>query len=778
MAVLRKHILVKGMVQGVGFRPFVYRLAVSLNLKGFVSNSSRGVEIEAEGDSGILAGFLERLSSEAPALSKITGIDSRDIPSNADFEFAIRAGTPDGENLTLIPPDIATCPDCLRELFDHKDRRYRYPFINCTRCGPRYTILKKIPYDRPNTTMSAFTMCPDCRREYDNPEDRRFHAQPNACPVCGPKVWLEDKTGKKSPGDDPVREAVHYLQGGKIVAIKGLGGFHLACDAANDEAVRRLRKHKAREQKPLAVMIRNASMLSRYVMSTPLETDVLSSPRRPIVLMPKAAIHPLADSVSPRNAYFGILLPYTPLHHLLFENGPECLVMTSGNISEEPITVKNDDALERLGGIADFFLFHDRDIHIRNDDSITRVMGGLPRPIRRSRGCAPEPVPLAQTGPSVLAVGGELKNTVCLTRKDSAFMSQHIGDLENAETLHSFEETIRHLRGMYAIDPVAVAYDPHPDYLSTKWALAQKGIRAVPVQHHHAHIASCLAENGREDRVIGFAMDGSGYGADGSIWGGEILIADLGSYERVGRLSRFPLAGGDRAVREPWRSAVGLLYRVWKNRFQSEPDPYSFLEWIRSLPFVQVFGNEAVYTAFEMVSSNVNTVQTSSLGRLFDAVSALTGTSLHSAYEGQAAMELEMIMENHPTETAELYVFSLDPKPDGLVVGTDDVMLDVIQDISLDVPQALISLKFHRGLVDVLIRAANVLRERTKIKTAALSGGCFQNRFLLEGLAKGLGESGFEVLTHSLVPANDGGLALGQAASAIFRLTRGSADCP
>ena len=776
MKIRRKRILVQGVVQGVGFRPFVYRLAMRHNLKGFVTNSTRGVEIEAEGGAGTLASFLRELKSKAPVQSRIQCVDAQDVSPRYDAEFVIRPSVSEESPLTPIPPDIATCGNCLRELSDPRDRRYRYPFINCTDCGPRYTIIRGIPYDRRNTTMSVFQMCPECQKEYDDPKDRRFHAQPNACPACGPKVWLADRNGQILSCADPIRLAVNLIRSGGIVAVKGVGGFHLACDATNDGAVRTLRQRKAREEKPLAVMLRDESLLPVLVRFTPVERDQLVSPRRPIVLLPKVRSNPLSQSVAPRNAHFGLLLPPTPLHHLLLGEGVDFLVMTSGNISEEPIAVENDEALKRLGKIADYFLLHDRGILIRNDDSVVRSVHGLPRPIRRSRGFAPEPVFLMKSGSSVLAVGGELKNTVCLTQGDRAFLSQHIGDLENEETLKSFEETIGHLERLYQIRPEIVAYDAHPDYLSTQWALAQKGVERIPVQHHHAHIASCLAENHREDRVIGLALDGTGYGTDGKIWGGEILLADLGGFERIGHLATFQLPGGNRAVREPWRSAAGLLHRVWKNLFHSDPDPLSMLEWIRSLPFVQVIGTDAVGAVFDMINKGINTVETSSLGRLFDAVSALAGVCFRSAYEGQAAMELEMVMENNPMGDPEDYAFSISEASGCLCIETDDVFLDIIQDISMDVPPGRISLKFHRGLVDILAQAASLIRERTDIRTAALSGGCFQNRFLFEHLAKELENSGFEVLTHSIVPANDGGLSLGQAAVALHRLSGSAVD--
>jgi len=780
----RKHIRVTGIVQGVGFRPFVYRLAVLLNLKGFVANSSSGVDIQIEGEMDAIGRFLERIRLEAPVQSRIAGIDVADVPLQNDFEFSIRSSRADTSRLALISPDIGICDDCLRELFDPHDRRYRYPFINCTNCGPRYTILKEIPYDRPNTTMAVFLLCPDCLREYQDPSNRRFHAQPNACPVCGPKVWLTDRAGTTIDTEDPVRETIRRLKNGAVAAIKGIGGFHLACDATREDAVRLLREKKSREEKPLAVMVKDVSVLREVVQWTVLERDILQSPRRPIVLLPKRHPNPLAESVAPRNGYFGILLAYSPLHRLLFDgdrsgrtgNGIQFLVMTSGNLSEEPISVGNEEALKRLGGIADCFLMHDRDIFIRNDDSVVLVAAGLPRTVRRSRGYAPEPIFLRKSGPPVLAVGGELKNAVCLTQGDRAFLSQHIGDLENEETLDGFEKTIRHLERILRIRAEILAHDLHPDYLSTRWALEQRGFRFVPVQHHHAHIASCLAENGREDRVIGFSLDGTGYGSDGQIWGGEILLADLGRFERTAHLSSFPLAGADRAVREPWRSAVGVLYSVWENRWKQPPEADAFLEWIQSCPLVPAAGEKEVRTVIEMIRANFNTVQTSSLGRLFDAVSALAGVCVRSAFEGQAAMELEMAMETVRARPDCAYTFTIREDSGTWLIESDSMIPELLQDVRTNAGSALISLKFHRALVHSFVRVAEKVREQSGIETAALSGGCFQNRFLLEQLTAALVQAGFEVLNHSMVPPNDGGLALGQAAIASNLLSSGSVD--
>ena len=596
---------------------------MSLNLKGFVLNTVRGVEIEVEGKCDLIEHFMEVLPKQIPQASKITKIETSDLSPQNDFEFQILSSRKEEEPSALISPDIGICEDCLRELFDPENRRHRYPFINCTNCGPRYTILQEIPYDRPNTTMSVFKMCSECQKEYDDPEDRRFHAQPNACPVCGPEVWLADSKGQKVQIEDPILETVRLLQSGKIAAIKGLGGFHLACDAENDRAVSMLRARKHREEKPLAVMALDLSSISKFADTTDQEIDLLLSPRRPIVLLKKKSSHPLSKEVAPRNDYFGVMLPYTPLHYLILREKFTALVMTSGNLSEEPIAIGNEEAVQRLGTIADFFLMHNRDIYLRSDDSVTRVIRSLPRPIRRSRGMVPVPVFLRRDMPSILAVGGELKNTICLTQGDRAFMSQHIGDLENAETLAFFEECVTHLGQILRIQPVVLAHDLHPDYLSTQWALEKRGIKQIGVQHHHAHIASCLAENGSGEKVIGLALDGTGYGSDGHVWGGEILIADLRTFQRAAHFDYRPMPGNEKVIREPWRMALSYIYTEFSK--QNHSKNRDFFQYVKKLPFLKELEMDAVRTIVKMIENRLDPVMTSSLGRLFDGVAALTG---------------------------------------------------------------------------------------------------------------------------------------------------------
>jgi hydrogenase maturation protein HypF len=770
MRPIRRHINIEGMVQGVGFRPFVYRTAVSFMLKGFVRNTPLGVEIEAEGPPAALEAFILTLQERAPALAQVRSVQANDLPLRGGPEFVILESESVGEVAALVSPDAAVCADCLLELTDPADRRYRYPFINCTNCGPRYTIVRGIPYDRPNTTMSVFTMCSDCQREYETPSDRRFHAQPNACPVCGPSLQLTDAEGRSVPGGDAVRTAARMLQEGNILAVKGLGGFHLACDAANDRAVLELRRRKAREEKPLAVMAFDLDAASRIAVLSDAEGDLLRSFRKPIVLAKKRLPEVLSAAVAPNNAYYGVLLPYAPLHHLLLSDGPRILVMTSGNVSEEPMAVSNRDAYRRLAGIADHFLVHDRDIHVRNDDTVVRIVAGIPAMVRRSRGFVPVPVFLRRRLPAVLGVGGELKNTVCLVHGERGFFSHHVGDLENAETFDAFEQAVGHVEALFQIRPQALAYDPHPDYLATRWALGRAestaGMKALPVQHHHAHIVSCLAENGREDRVIGIAADGTGFGPDGTVWGGEVLLADPGAFERAAHLAVRPMPGGAQAVRDPWRMALAYLVHAMEKDFSGEDAESSIFRKVSALGFVKSMGQEKIRAVVRMIRSKIPMPLTSSLGRLFDAVAAIAGVRDRSAFEGQAAMELEMAME----ESTGTYTFGIDISQYPFKMNPDPVLRDAFHDACQGLSAGKISTRFHRSVVNAFAEVSAKLREKTGINTVALSGGCFQNRFLSETIKQVLEKQGFEVLIHSQVPANDGGLALGQAVSVAYRI--------
>ena len=596
----RRKVFVNGIVQGVGFRPFVFNLANRHKLKGFVANSSNGVEIEIEGSSGDMDAFLDQIEAKAPPLSIITDIKSELIAPDGDLDFIIRPSEGEETVATLISPDVAVCDDCLEELFAPRDRRYRYPFINCTNCGPRYTIIENIPYDRPFTSMRSFIMCPECQAEYDDPKNRRFHAQPNACPECGPHVFLYDSKKNFIEAFDPILKTAELLEAGNILAIKGLGGFHLAVDATNEDSMLELRKRKGREEKPLAIMVKDLEMARTLCRLTAEEEHTLTSFQHPIVLAHKMSGDGLSSSIAPENDRHGIMLPYTPLHHILFNFGFKALVMTSANYSEEPICIDNDEVFHRLGNIADFFLVHNRDIYLRNDDSVVIHLAGKLRQLRRSRGYVPRPVFVDSQGSPVLAVGGELKNTLCLLKDNQAFLSQHIGDLENLEAYNFFQMTIEHLERIFEIEPELIVYDLHPRYLSTQWATNQKQVPILGVQHHFAHLAACMAENRLESPVIGIIMDGTGYGKDDTIWGGEILIGDYDEFRRYAHFEPMPLPGGDTAIKSPWKTAVGYLY-------------ITFGDEIPDLSFLQ---EHDIGPVIEIVEKRVNSPITSSCGRL------------------------------------------------------------------------------------------------------------------------------------------------------------------
>jgi hydrogenase maturation protein HypF len=756
---VRKAIEVSGIVQGVGFRPYVYRLANEQQLAGSICNTAAGVSIEVQGTQSAVDDFLARLPADSPPLARITDITVREIACNGDREFQI-VTTHRGEPVqTLISPDVAVCDDCLREMSDPADRRYRYPFINCTNCGPRFTIVRNIPYDRPFTSMAGFAMCTACQAEYDDPRNRRFHAQPNACWQCGPQVGLWGVEGNRIEVADPIAATVARLQCGEVAAIKGLGGFHLACDATNADAVRTLRECKRRVEKPFAAMVPDVDAAQRFCEVDHAARQLLLSSQRPIVLLRRREDTSIADEVAPFNRYLGVFLPYTPLHHLLFDGGGfEALVMTSANLSEEPICIANDEAVRRLHRLADCFLVHNRDILLRCDDSVARVAGGRSRQLRRSRGFVPVPVFLREDVPSVLAVGGELKNTICLTKGRHAFLSQHIGDLENAESYSFFEEAIEHLQRILEIAPVAIAYDLHPNYFSTRWSLAQSELPQIGVQHHHAHIASCMAENHLEGRVIGIALDGTGYGTDGRIWGGEVLLADYSGFERAAHLAYVPLPGGEAAIREPWRMAVSYLVRHFG------------CDFVRALPLVADVPEKNLNVLFRMMEQGINSPLTSSCGRLFDAVAALAGIRRQVNYEAQAAIELEIAIGKSQDETA--YSFDLTPDGEGWIIDTRTLFEAVLRDVAREVSVGDISRRFHNGLADVLCEVVVRLRERSGLQRVCLSGGTFQNVYLFEGLCQRMRAAGFQVFTHSEVPAGDGGLSLGQALVAARTLAQ------
>jgi hydrogenase maturation protein HypF len=779
---------ITGIVQGVGFRPFVYGLARRFALTGWVRNTSAGVDIEVDGAPAALSAFVKSLRAEAPALAQINSLDWEARALNGYSAFNIVASEPVPDAFQPISPDVGICADCLRELFDPHDRRYHYPFINCTHCGPRFTIITDIPYDRPNTTMASFAMCPDCAAEYADPSNRRFHAQPIACPECGPQVWLEVGGqgaihGRQSAA---IAEARRLLSMGAVVAVKGLGGFHLACDATNPAAVARLRRRKSRLDKPFALMMPDLAAVASECVVNDAERALLESHARPIVILRRRPGAAVAAEVAPAQDTLGVMLPYTPLHHLLLEASPafpQALVMTSGNLSEEPIASDNAEARARLALLADAFLMHDRDIHTRCDDSVVRVISRqLPvdsshitdhrslgtAHLRRSRGYAPSPVGLPFAAPPLLAVGAELKNTFCLARDRYAFVSQHIGDLENYETLRAFEQGVTHFERLFRIRPEAIAYDLHPNYLATRYAIERaerEGLPTIGVQHHHAHIAACMADHQLtgERPVIGVAFDGTGYGEDDVIWGGEFLLADYHGYQRLFHLEHIRLPGGEAAVHEPWRIALAWLDRAG-------------VDWSDDLPPIQFVMRNAQLAFRNSPSANIsalhsqlltglNSPLTSSMGRLFDAVSALAGVREKVNYEAQAAIELERLAD--PAETTsyafEIGAETIDPAP---------VIRAVTAELRAGVPVPTISARFHNGVAVMVLEVCRLIRDRDGVSEVALSGGVWQNVTVLSHTVERLRQDGFTVYVHQRVPANDGGLALGQLAVAVQRMTR------
>lgn len=722
-------------MQGVGFRPFVYGLAGRIGVSGLVGNDTHGVFVEVEGTVAQVEAFLAGLAEQAPPLAEVERITTTPVAATGADGFSIVASDAGGERRALVSADSATCDDCLRELFDPADRRYGYPFVNCTNCGPRFTIVRDVPYDRPLTTMAGFAMCPACAAEYHDPADRRFHAQPTCCPRCGPQLRLVGGDG------EPVAVAAALLRAGKVLAVKGIGGFHLAVLASHEGAAATLRGRKHREDKPFAVMVSDVDEAALVAELDPAAVDLLTSRRRPIVLLDRRAGAPVARSVAPGNRQLGVMLPYSPLHHLLLRAVGAPIVLTSGNVSDEPIAYQDDDARQRLAGIADAVLTHDRAIHIRTDDSVVRPFRGKATVLRRSRGYVPEPVPIRwPVRRPVLACGAELKNTFCLAKDRHAFLSHHIGDLENYETLRSYVDGIEHFRRLFDIEPELVAHDLHPEYLSTKHAKGLTGVEMVGVQHHHAHIASCLADNGEPGPVIGVAFDGLGYGLDGTIWGGEFLLADLAGFERLAHLAPVPLPGGTAAIKQPWRMAAAYLDAAYGDDLPEDLDV--------------VRRNESSWRpVLAIARNNLNSPLTSSAGRLFDAVSALLGVRDTINYEGQAAVELEQLAD--PAERS-AYPASVGE------MGTDLVRA-AAEDLRAGVARPVIAARFHNGVVDAVARVCAGLRDRTGVATVALSGGVFQNLLLLSGCVDRLRDNGFRVLTHSRVPTNDGGISLGQA---------------
>ncbi|MGI8824852.1 MAG: carbamoyltransferase HypF [Chloroflexota bacterium] len=775
----RRTIAVRGIVQGVGFRPFIYTLAQRYELAGSVYNDAQGVQVEVEGCPRHLDFFLRDISEEAPPLASVQAVTWSLAPARGDEGFRIDASRHGDQRQALISPDAATCAQCLAEMFDPIGRRYRYPFINCTNCGPRFTITQSVPYDRAKTTMVGFTMCTLCQREYDDSADRRFHAQPNACSVCGPKVRLMDPSGQEMKLEtvDAIQHAVGMLGDGAIVAVKGLGGYHLACDPFSSEAVVRLRGRKVRQDKPFALMARDLEHVRSLCQLVPGEEVLLTAPSRPIVLLQRRENDGVADEVAPRQPTLGVMLAYTPLHHLLLHDAGVPLVMTSGNRSDEPIAYRDDEALHQLGHIADILLVHDRPIHVRCDDSIVRLSSGAASdgaayPLRRSRGFAPAPVDMTgAVAQHTLACGGELKNTFCLAKERHAFVSHHIGDLENYETLVSFREGIDHYCRLFDVRPTLVVYDLHPEYLSTKYAreLEENGMPAVGIQHHHAHIASCLADNGRqlEERVIGVAMDGTGYGTDGTLWGGEFFEGSVQEgFERRAHLASMALPGGAAAIREPWRVVIAYLIE----RHTEEELLKSPLEIVRRV------GERNIHLIAQILVARAEMPAivplTSSAGRLFDAAAALLGLpgSMRTTYEGQAAIELEMVASG---STSTPYPFRLHEGENGWVVETGDILDALVEDVVKNVSTETVASRFHRTVAEVILQSCRRIRDAGGPTAVALSGGTFQNMLLLRQAVDALRENEFEVYLHRRVPANDGGISLGQVVLADSVLRRG-----
>ena len=752
----RARVRVEGTVQGVGFRPYVHRLAGELGLSGYVLNDSQGVLLEIEGSSDAVSGFLARLGPCAPPLAVLEALTVVDCEPAGDSAFEIRP-SPHGERADVpVTPDSAACDDCLRELLDPSDRRFRYPFINCTNCGPRFTIVRGVPYDRPLTTMAGFQMCDECLAEYEDPRDRRFHAQPNACPRCGPSLSLLDSEGRAlARSDAALAAAVGALRGGAVVAIKGIGGYHLACRADDEAAVGALRARKHREDKPFALMVGSPGEAERLVDLGEAERALLSGPQRPIVLASRRRDAAVARSVAPGAVELGVMLPYSPLHHLLLADfGAGALVMTSGNASDEPIAYRDEDAVDRLGAIADLLLVHDRPIETRTDDSVARVVASRrPLFVRRSRGYVPAAMMLPGGTPRpVLGCGAELKNTFCLARGSRAWVGHHIGDLENYETLLSFTEGVEHFERLFAAMPEVVAHDLHPEYLSTKYAFEREGVELIGVQHHHAHLAACLAEHGEQGTAVGAIFDGSGYGTDGTIWGGELLVGDIGGFRRGGHVRAVRLPGGERAIREPWRVAC-----AWLAAACAMP-PRPLRELVPERKWAQVSG---------LLQSGVASPLTTSMGRLFDAVSALCGCRTVVNYEGQAAIELEAACDPHERGS---YPMLLEDVDGTLVMDPRELISAVCADIAAGVGAGVIASRFHASVAAVTVDACSALADVNGTELVVLGGGVFLNRRLLESVWAGLDAHGLRVLTPERLPIGDGGISYGQVAVAARQM--------
>ncbi len=772
-------IIITGIVQGVGFRPFIFNLADRFGLKGWVGNSDSNVIIEIDEDFQKTTDFINEIKKSAPVLSRIESIEYKEIEYQGFRNFEIRHSQKNSKGPVFISPDVATCCDCLSEMKDKSDRRYKYPFINCTNCGPRFTIIKNIPYDRDKTTMECFEMCDNCRQEYTKPSDRRYHAQPVSCHDCGPKLSVADENGKIIPeinsSSDCIKYTADMVKKGYIVAVKGIGGYHLACDGLNQKAVDRLRTRKHRDDKPFAVMARDLKTVEKYCTISPAEVSILNSPASPIVLLEKREGVMLPDSIAHLNKYLGVMLPYTPVHHLLFEEEafPEILVMTSGNLSSEPIFYRDDEAMEGLEGIADAYLTNNREIYIRTDDSVTRVFQDKEYIIRRARGYVPKPVSINVREllgldenvelPSVLACGGELKNVFCLNKGKNFYLSHHIGDLENESTNVAFRKGIEHFKRLFDISPQCIAYDLHPNYYSSLYALSQPDIDKIAVQHHKAHVASCMAENLLKGDVIGVSFDGTGYGEDGNIWGGEFFTGGYYSFQRAGHLNYVMMPGSDSAVKHPWRMALGYLYASEQGVVDN------VIKIAGKLPAFKDRSKEEITFTIKMLEKRINSPFTSSMGRFFDAVSALLGIKTDISYEGQAAIELEYYADICCTEP---YDFGIENEEEGFKVNTSCIIKQIVDDILTGYGMEYISSRFHATVADIVLEGCLHIRKINDLNNVILSGGVFQNITLLKMAVELLEKQGFKVFVHSEVPSNDGGISLGQSIMAIAQLMK------
>ena len=740
-----KKVEIFGIVQGVGFRPFIYNLALKYLLKGFVQNSSKGVELEIEGEKEKIGSFLKDIKKKAPPLSVITKIVSKDIEFKDYKKFSILLSHKSAYQKTLVSYDIGICEDCLSELFNSDDRRFLYPFINCTNCGPRYTIIEELPYDRKNSSMKKFKMCEKCQKEYDDPTNRRFHAQPNACFKCGPMVFLLDKDGKKIKVKNPIKECANFLKQGHIVAIKGLGGFHLSADATNDEAILNIRKKKNRETKPLALMVADINSLKEFAFVNKEEEKLLTSPHKPIVLVKKKAT--LSKAVSPDNNYIGVMIAYTPLHQILFKYGLKIVVMTSGNKKDEPLAIDNNEALKSLKNIASFFLMHNRDIYTRNDDSIVKTVGRQKIFLRRARGYVPVPIFLNKKYPTTLAYGSDLKNSICFIKNNDAFLSQYLGDMEHPKAFSFLKETILHIQNTLDINPDIIACDKHPNYFTTLDALKQKK-KIIQVQHHHSHIVSCMAENNIWGDVIGIAFDGTGFGEDGNMWGGEFLICNEKSFLRKAHFNYVSMIGGDMAAKEPYRMGISLLFNAYGEDFSDI-----------NLPFLKAIDKNKIYFFLNMIKKNINTPLTSSVGRFFDGVAAILNLKHINSFEGEAPMLLEMKVKKGVKTFYDYYL-----KGKGLmVIKTEPIIKGIVDDILNGLSEREISSKLHNTFVKISLDICIKIKKETSLDRVVLSGGVFQNTHLLKLFIREFKKEKFKLFFHSKVPTNDGGLSLGQA---------------